>query len=128
MTNVPQIAGKPASHVEHPLYYNADGSDNGGTQVVDGTFEALRCCGVGYQLVTPREPTARDHMKGLAAAPCGVRDCPDGKKRRQRFHKAGWKKTGLTEALQMDEETAQFVHRRYQEHPEIPGLVTRTDL
>jgi hypothetical protein len=88
---------------------------------VDGTFDALRCCRQGYQLMTPRRPSQRDRMKGLLAAPCGVKDCRDGKNRRQGFHKAGWRKIDLDEARAIAPDEAAM----YAEIKNGNGLVVR---
>ena len=98
--------------------------------MVHGTFDAFRCCGIGYQTMTPIEPTERELVKGIFAFPCGIRDCPDGELRRQQFHNAGWKNVTLAQAVEIDrlhEEMGgrEYPEFRHKDHPEIPGLVMK---
>ena len=105
-----------------PLYFRADGTSNGSSAVVHGTFDEFRCCGMSYQTMTPIEPTERDLSKGIFAFPCGIGDCPDGKLRRQQFHNPDWKEVTLAEAVEIDHHHEdmggrEYPEYRYTEHP-----------
>ena len=79
----------PVPAIGGALYVHADGTDNGGTEVVEGTFDGLRCCRKSVGYFVSRSLTVLNYRHGTGSVRCAQEDCPDGQKMRRKLRSCG---------------------------------------